>query len=103
MPDEWEKANGLDPEDPEDGNLVNEDGYTNLELYLNGLVAHIMVAGNEGGEMMNGLEATGIEDITVDNVNRPADNRIFNIMGVEVQEPLAPGIYIRNGKKFIVR
>lgn len=103
MPDEWEKANGLDPEDPEDGNLVNEDGYTNLELYLNGLVDHIMVAGNEGGEMMNGLEATGIEDITVDNVNRPSDNRIFNLMGIEVQEPLAPGIYIRNGKKFIVR
>lgn len=34
---------------------------------------------------------------------RETDNRIFNIMGVECREPLAPGIYIRNGKKFIVK
>lgn len=34
---------------------------------------------------------------------RPADNRIFNLMGIECREPLAPGIYIRNGKKFIVK
>lgn len=34
---------------------------------------------------------------------RETDNRIFNIMGVECREPLAPGIYIRNGRKFIVK
>lgn len=34
---------------------------------------------------------------------RPADNRIFNLMGIECREPLTPGIYIRNGKKFIVK
>ena len=43
----------------------------------------------------------------IDNIEivpeRPADNRIFNLMGVECKEPLAPGIYIRNGEKFIVR
>ena len=33
----------------------------------------------------------------------PADNRIFNLMGVECKAPLAPGIYIQNGKKFIVK
>lgn len=37
MPDEWEKKNGLNPNDPADGNTVNEDGYTNLEKYLNSL------------------------------------------------------------------
>jgi hypothetical protein len=39
MPDEWEIANGLDPDDPSDGNKDrNHDGYTNIEDYLNSLV-----------------------------------------------------------------
>jgi len=39
MPDVWEKAHGLDPQDPTDGNGdLNADGYTNLEKYLNSLV-----------------------------------------------------------------
>jgi hypothetical protein len=41
MPDEWETANGLNPNDKNDGNLLNEEGYTNLEVYLNSLVADI--------------------------------------------------------------
>lgn len=45
---------------------------------------------------------SGIEDITV-APERPADDRIFNVMGVECKAPLAPGIYIQNGKKFIVK
>ncbi len=38
MPDEWENQNGLDQNDPTDRNIVQADGYTNLEYYLNGLV-----------------------------------------------------------------
>lgn len=38
MPDNWEKAHGLNPEDSKDGNEVGKDGYTNLEIYLNSLV-----------------------------------------------------------------
>ncbi|ROS89130.1 hypothetical protein [Duncaniella dubosii] len=45
---------------------------------------------------------SAIEDVTIE-AERPADNRIFNIMGVECKAPLAPGIYIQNGKKFIVK
>lgn len=47
--------------------------------------------------------SSGIEDVTIESVERPADNRIFNIHGIEVKNPTAPGIYIRNGEKFIVR
>jgi len=40
MPDEWEKAHGLDPADPRDGSLDRDgDGYTNIEEWMNGLVA----------------------------------------------------------------
>ncbi|MEI9955906.1 MAG: pectate lyase [Ferruginibacter sp.] len=35
MPDEWEKKNGLNPNDASDRNKVGADGYTMLEKYLN--------------------------------------------------------------------
>lgn len=39
MPDEWERAHGLDPQDPSDGaRMAGASGYTQLELYLNSLV-----------------------------------------------------------------
>lgn len=38
MDDAWELANGLNPNDPADGNERTELGYTALEVYLNSLV-----------------------------------------------------------------
>ena len=35
MPNEWEVSNGLNVNDPSDRNIVQSDGYTNLEYYLN--------------------------------------------------------------------
>jgi pectate lyase len=37
MPDDWEKAKGLDPNNPDDRNNVTEAGYTMLEEYLNSI------------------------------------------------------------------
>lgn len=108
MPDMWELQNGLDPNDPEDRNLTDAVGYTMLELYINGLVDHITKAQNEGGVLLSGqsiFAPAGIEEINYDSLQRPADDRIFNLMGVEMdpEADLAPGIYIRNGRKFIIR
>ena len=50
MPDEWELANALDPTNPNDGKTIGTDGYSNLENYLNSLVADITTAQNMGGE-----------------------------------------------------
>jgi pectate lyase len=37
MPDEWEKKQGLNPNDPTDASKDRDgDGYTNLEEHLNG-------------------------------------------------------------------
>lgn len=44
---------------------------------------------------------SGIEDIVIDQAC--GNGKIYNIMGVEVKEPLLPGIYIRDGKKFLVK
>ena len=54
MPDEWESANGLNPNDASDGNaytLDTEKGwYTNVEVYINSIVEEIMKAGNADAE-----------------------------------------------------
>ena len=49
IPDEWETANGLDPNKASDGKALTDEGYTNLEVYLNSLVADITDAQYEGG------------------------------------------------------
>lgn len=49
MPDAWEVANGLNPNDASDATLYTIDGkgwYTNLEVYLNSLVEDIVKAQN---------------------------------------------------------
>ena len=53
IPDEWETANGLNPSDANDGNeyTIDSEGiYTNIEVYLNSLVEHIMKDGNADAE-----------------------------------------------------
>lgn len=37
MPDNWEKSQGLNPNDPEDRNLTDKEGWTHLERYINSL------------------------------------------------------------------
>ena len=53
IPDEWETANGLNPNDKSDGNKYTVDTkgwYTNLEVYANSLVEDIMKGGNADAE-----------------------------------------------------
>lgn len=50
---------------------------------------------------LKGTVSTGISNIKVNS--NPATGRTYNLQGMEVNEPLQPGIYIRDGKKFIKR
>jgi hypothetical protein len=56
IPDAWEKAHGLNANDPSDAQKLNADGYTNLEHYLNGAgsaeaqFAGVMGADERGGD-----------------------------------------------------
>lgn len=103
MPDYWEDANGLDKNNAADGNLTDAEGYTNLERYMNSLVADIMAKENEGGKFLSGTQtyddATGIADATI--YNKVADDRIYNLQGMLVENPIPGSIYIQNGKKFV--
>ena len=53
IPDAWESANGLDPNNPTDAAATTLDPagfYMNIEVYANSLVQHIMLAGNADAE-----------------------------------------------------
>ena len=53
MPDAWETANGLNPNDASDAKTYTLDSkgwYTNIEVYANSLVEDIMKAGNADAE-----------------------------------------------------
>ena len=53
MPDAWETANGLNPNNAADSNTFTLDPtkyYTNVEVYLNSLVQDIMLSGNADTE-----------------------------------------------------
>lgn len=52
MPDVWETTNGLNPNDASDGKIRNNEGYTNLEVYLNSLVEDITKGQYEGSTEM---------------------------------------------------
>lgn len=49
IPDEWEKAHGLNHASAEDGNYVNAEGYTALEAYLNSLMGETVMDGFQSG------------------------------------------------------
>ena len=42
MPNDWELAHNLNPNDPTDRNNIGHDGYTQLEIYLNSLTGEIV-------------------------------------------------------------
>ena len=47
---------------------------------------------------------TAIQDVTVgDNTQNVGDEKVYDLSGRQVENPTAPGIYIKNGKKFIVK
>ena len=112
MPDTWETANGLNPNDAADGNIVASDGYTNLEHYLNSIVADITAAELADGVVLynNGIP-TAIKEISRETTNTNQDNNIYSLSGVLLIKEastndlslLSSGIYIMNHKKFIVK
>lgn len=104
MEDEWERRNGLDPNDPSDAlkySLDPRGWYTNLEVYANAIVEHIVKAQNAGAidavdEYYPELAyVSGIEDIAAD---RPTSEIVsveyFALDGRTLPEPQT-GINIR--------
>ena len=105
MPDEWEKANGLNANDAKDGAVKGNDGYTNLERYLNSLVADITEAqladGVQSGSIIEeeGTQETSIYEISPETSN--GDWTFTNGLVIRVGNGYAEGsAYGMKGIKF---
>lgn len=119
IPDDWEDLHNLDYNDPSDGKKVTASGYTNLELYLNSLVSSITTKQNAGGKQLgytvntDGSITDGIQDIFIHEYKpQPSnDNNVYFLNGSVAKQvtnqkdlsTLAKGIYIHNGRKFVVK
>ena len=111
IPDAWELANGLDPNDASDAltySLDSKGYYTNLEVYANSLVEDIMKQGNADAE--NKVDEyypawknpTGISQITGSNPSELVKVTYYSLNGTLLSAP-QKGINIRkmlfkNGK-----
>lgn len=75
MPDEWETAQGLNPNDPADGKAITGSGYSNLENYLNSLVDMGHIAENPVAEItsptLNSIHEVGKDLVIKTNVSSP--------------------------------
>lgn len=109
MPDEWETANGLDPNDPSDAityTLDNRGWYTNVEVYCNSLVEDIMKAGNADAESAvdeyypTASNTNGISGVKTSSVE--SDAPMFNLSGQRVSNNYK-GIVFQNGRKIVRR
>ena len=109
IPDEWEKANGLNPNDASDALTYSLDAkgyYTNIEVYANSLVENIMKS--ENADALNAVDeyypatiSTGISQTVVDK-GEVASITYYALNGSRLNAP-AKGISIRkitysNGK-----
>lgn len=65
MPNVWEAAHGLDPDDPADGAIVSlsAEDYTNVEMYLNELIGDPVVYRSGVAGDVNADGAFNIADV----------------------------------------
>lgn len=114
IPDAWETANGLNPNDASDAltySLDEKGYYTNLEVYANSLVEDIMKQGNADAE--NKVDEyypawkkpTGISQIITSNPSELAEVKYYSLNGTLLSAP-QKGINIRkmlfqNGKTVV--
>ena len=109
IPDEWEKTNGLNPNDANDalnGSLDKKGYYTNIEVYANSLVENIMKS--ENNDALNAVDeyypastSTGISQAVLDK-GEVTSITYYALNGSRLNAP-AKGISIRkitysNGK-----
>ena len=114
IPDAWEVANGLDPNDASDAltySLDSKGYYTNLEVYANSLVEDIMKQGNADAESKVDeyypacKNPTGISQIITSNPSELAEVKYYSLNGTLLSAP-QKGINIRkmlfqNGKTVV--
>ncbi|WP_187262497.1 T9SS type A sorting domain-containing protein [Pontibacter beigongshangensis] len=88
MPDAWELAQGLDPNNANDRNTVGQDGYTNLEVYLDWLI-------EEGITTSSSVEKAALETAAYPN---PFSDKITFTFDTKQKEHVRVTILDLSGK-----
>lgn len=85
-------------------------GYYSLEVPAAFLTGSFVINNGEAGSTLqgetvyvNGKVVTAIENATIADVKKTADDAWYSITGVRISKPAQPGLYIHNGKKVIIR
>lgn len=100
IPDEWEIANGLNPNSSADGKTYTLDSkkyYTNVEVYLNSIVEHIIRAENNDAEStIEEYYPAWNKPTAIANVVSPSSVRFqyYDLSGKQLSSPQS-GINIR--------
>ena len=103
IPDDWEKANGLNPDDPSDAlahSLDKKGYYTNIEVYANSLVEHIVKAENADAEEAVDeyypayTPTTAIKDVATVQPQELLKTEYFSLDGSKMSLP-SKGVSIR--------
>ncbi len=100
IPDSWEIANGLNPNDSDDAILTTIDPrgwYSNIEVYINSLVQELMIKENEDaqtgfteyyppyrtedGSLVNSIKTTGNGSCSVEGF------QYYNLLGIRSSSP----------------
>lgn len=81
IPDEWENQHGLNSNNIDDGKQIGEGGYTNLEIYLNSLVADITDKQNEGGTAMGSIIEDGGNSVAEYDISQQTSNGDWTFVG----------------------
>jgi len=117
MPDAWENANGLNPNDAADAALYTIDSekqyYPNLEVYINSLVQDIMVGENgdaieavkeyfpaytkEDGTKVEAINGYATSIASIADEGTIASTTYYNLQGVKVTNP-SKGLYVKVSK-----
>ena len=107
IPDVWETANGLNPNDNTDATTKTLDTkgyYTNMEMYANSLVEDIMRGGQADGETTfeeyYPTTVSAIQELTYSLPLHQAQR--YNIAGQRVTDN-AKGLILVDGKKYMVK
>lgn len=87
LPDVYERKKGLNPNDASDGAALTPEGYSNLEVFLNG-VADGSIDKSEYETIESGMAKTKVGDV------RTVSRTYYNIGGVETAAQPATGVSI---------
>ena len=104
IPDAWETANGLNPNNASDGNTYTLDPkgfYTNIEVYANSLVQDIMLDGNaDATEHVDEYypaytkeDGTKVEAINGGGSETPTESKTYTVWFNGSDEPSTPDYF----------